>query len=114
MGLDQTAYTKDKDGQQCEIAYWRKHNALDGWMESRWRSKGNDHSWNNQEAELTLEDIKDLEEDVRSDNLPETTGFFYGADSRFDEFKKEQTLEFIEDAKVLLEQGEKIYYECSY
>ncbi len=114
MGLDQSAYTKDKKGNEQEIAYWRKHNALDGWMEKLFREKGNDGGWNCAELELTKEDIEHLEQDVKSDSLPETEGFFYGADSRFDEYKKEQTLEFIEEAKVLLEKGERVYYGCNY
>ena len=54
MGLDQTAYTKKINGDHVEIQYWRKHNALDGWMESLWRTKGNDGQWNCQELELLL------------------------------------------------------------
>ena len=35
MGLDQFAYTT-KGKEKEEIAYWRKHNALHGWMENLW------------------------------------------------------------------------------
>ena len=119
MVLDQIAYTKEKG----EFAYWRKHNALDGWMESLWRSKGNDGSFNCEELELTLEDINRLEDVVENDLLPETHGFFFGNDSRFDENKKEITLEFIEDAKRLLKRKwwekllnkqKKVYYSNSW
>ena len=121
MGLDQTAYTKKRNGEQVEIQYWRKHNALDGWMESLWRTKGNDGEWNCQELELTLEDINRLEDVVENDLLPETHGFFFGNDSRFGENKKEITLEFIEDAKRLLKRKwwerllnkkKKVFYQC--
>ena len=121
MGLDQTAYTKDKDGEVEDLAYWRKHNALDGWMEALWRTKGNDGEWNCSELELTLEDIKQLEAVVEDDSLPETCGFFYGDDSRFNEYKKEETLEFIEKAKIILKlkwwerlinKKKKVYYQC--
>jgi len=114
MGLDQRAYTKDKDGQQSEVAYWRKHNALDGWMEKLFRNKGNDGGWNCAELELTKEDIEHLEQDVKSDSLPETAGFFYGSDSRFCSDQKELTLEFIVDAKKLIQEDKKLYYGCSY
>ena len=33
MGLDQYAFSENKDGERTEIAYWRKHNRLQGWME---------------------------------------------------------------------------------
>lgn len=40
MGLDQYASIR-KDGQEDqEIAYWRKHPNLQGWMEQLWREKG--------------------------------------------------------------------------
>jgi hypothetical protein len=112
MGLDQTAYTKDKDGDKVEIQYWRKHNALDGWMEALWRTKGNDGQWNCEELELTAHDIEQLEAVVVNDKLPETHGFFYGGDSRFSEYQKEQTLEFIKEANKLLAKGEKVFYSC--
>lgn len=123
MGLDQWASTRDKKGNVEEIAYWRKHNALDGWMESLWRSKGNDGSFNCEELELTLEDINRLQDVVENDLLPETQGFFFGNDSRFDENKKEITLEFIEDAKRLLKRKwwekllnkkKKVFYQNSW
>ena len=112
MGLDQTAYTKNKDGEQEEIQYWRKHNALDGWMEALWRTKGNDGEWNCSELELTMQDIEQLEACVVNDSLPETSGFFYGGDSRLDEYKKEQTLEFISDAYDTLREGKKVFYSA--
>ena len=121
MGLDQTAYTKKINGDHVEIQCWRKHNALDGWMESLWRTKGNDGQWNCEELELTLEDINRLQDVVENDLLPETGGFFFGNDSRFDEYKKEATLEFIEEAKIilkrkwwerLLNKKKKVFYSC--
>jgi hypothetical protein len=114
MGLDQTAYTKDKDGELQEIQYWRKHNALDGWMEALWRTKGNNGEWNCSELELNAHDIEQLEAVVVNDSLPETHGFFYGNDSRFDEYKKKETLEFIETANRQLKAGKKVFYQCWY
>ena len=43
MGLDQYAY-RIKEGQGFEIAYWRKHNRLQGWMENLWVEKGKPNS----------------------------------------------------------------------
>ena len=112
MGLDQTAYTKDKKGDQVEIQYWRKHNALDGWMEALWRTKGNDGEWNCKELELTAHDIEQLEAVVENDALPETHGFFYGSDSRHDEYQKEATVQFIREAYDTLRKGKKVFYSC--
>lgn len=112
MGLDQTAYTRNKDGDQIEIQYWRKHNALDGWMEALWRTKGNDGEWNCSELELKMHDIEQLEAVVVNDELPETCGFFYGGDSRFSEQQKEATLEFISNAYDTLREGKKVFYSA--
>jgi hypothetical protein len=40
MGLDQFAYCIDNNGEKEELAYWRKHPNLQGWMENLWQSKG--------------------------------------------------------------------------
>ena len=86
MGLDMYAYTAAKAGQQNEyyegaefdetthetvnttvtkpreIAYWRKHANLHGWMHRLWESKGNQGSFNGDELELTWEDLDQLEQ----------------------------------------------------
>lgn len=112
MGLDQQAYTKDKEGTHHPIQYWRKHNALDGWMEALWRTKGNDGEWNCSELELKMHDIEQLEAVVVFDELPETCGFFYGVDSRFSEQQKDATLEFISNAYDTLREGKKVFYSA--
>ena len=62
MGLDQQAYTKDKDGQCETIQDWRKHNALDGWMQNLWVAKGGTGEWNCAEVELNAHDIETVSE----------------------------------------------------
>ena len=117
MGLDQYAYTRDKKGKVEEIAYWRKHNALDGWMQNLWeaiREDEDDYVLNGQEVPVDADDIKMLEMVVESDDLPETGGFFYGEDSRFNEEKKKTTLEFIAEAKKAFKEGKKVYYQNSW
>ena len=114
MGLDQTAYIKDVDGNEIELQYWRKHNALNGFMHSLFLNKGNDGEFNCEELELSAEDIDDLERLVVEDELPETHGFFFGGDSRTDEFQKKETLKFIVAAREHLEYGDKVFYSCSW
>jgi hypothetical protein len=148
MGLDQYAYVAARAGQQQEyyatsefneetreygsatvakpreLAYWRKHPNLQGWMESLWKRKMNDTNkelpndsgfgsvFNGIELELTLEDIDQLEKDVLEDRLPSTSGFFFGEDS--DSYYQTQDLEFIKQARAELFCGLKVFYNSSW
>ena len=120
MGLDQFAYTVNNNGEKEEIAYWRKHPNLQGWMENLWESKGrpNAHKDENQiglsefncvPVELTREDLDNLEEDITNNNLPLTGGFFFGENS--DDYYKEQDLEFIRKAREALDAGITVMYD---
>ena len=126
MGLDQYAYASSeiKSEDREELAYWRKHNRLQGWMEDLWEDKGRPDfdsltnplgDFNCQPVELTLSDIEQLEAHVEGKSLPETGGFFFGNDSYEDyegEFgNKNNDLEFIEKARKAIEQGKKVYYD---
>lgn len=93
---------------QVELAYWRKHPNLQGWMEDLYRSKGGDEDFNCVDVELTLEDLEQLEQDIEDKALPETQGFFFGSDS--DYHYKEGDLQFISDARRHIKQGYKIVY----
>ena len=114
MGLDQFARTIDHEGNKVEIAYWRKHPNLQGWMESLWENKGrpndnnNDDSFNCIDLELDHKDIDSLESAIIGMNLPETKGFFFGEDS--DEYYREKDLEFISKAREALENGLTVVY----
>lgn len=125
MGLDQNAYCskteitgdnlmgllESKEAEQ--LMYWRKHNRLEGWMESLWTRKGNSDEFNCVYMELTAGDIDDLEYDVKNMELPETGGFFFGSDSYHEDWKNEymkQDLEFIKVARSKMRSGHKIYY----
>jgi len=115
MGLDMMAYAVDptvttKDKIRNNIAEWRKHPNLHGWMEKLWRSRtGNkDDDFNCEELELTLTDIDDLERVIQFDQLPSTQGFFYGSDA--DDYYKGTDLAFVEDARTKIEAGKKVFY----
>jgi hypothetical protein len=133
MGLDQYAYVAARAGQNeeywdqyelpenektvskpREIAYWRKHPNLQGWMEALWQSRNtdDDSTFNGIELELTWEDLEALESDVESGNLPATSGFFFGNNS--DEYYKNQDLEFIRNARSEIFLGLKIFYNSSW
>ena len=131
MGLDQYAVArkgeprKDDEGyvyydDSMELAYWRKHPNLQGWMEDLWVSKGTpglteeqeasifDSSFNCVDLELTLEDLDSLEHALDSKGLPETEGFFFGQNS--DDHYAEQDREFIREARAAIKQGYTVVY----
>ena len=116
MGLDMYAYTADKAGQEVtarELAYWRKHPNLHGWMEQLAESKNLDYgSFNGVELELTWEDLAALEQAVTHKQLPATTGFFFGRDA--DEEYHQDDLEFIKNARAELFLGLKVFYNSSW
>ncbi len=119
MGLDQYAnarkgeaktddegYTYYEDSK--ELAYWRKHPSLQGWMEDLWREKGNDGEFNCVDVELTLGDLDSMEEALDENALPETQGFFFGENS--EEHYAEQDREFIREARAAIKQGYTVVY----
>jgi len=122
MGLDQFAYCIDNNGEKEELAYWRKHPNLQGWMENLWESKGRP-SFNQKETagglglsdfncvpvELSYEDLDDLEDAIVNNTLPATNGFFFGSDS--DDYYKRQDLEFIQKAREALDSGLTVCYD---
>lgn len=112
MGLDMYAYTIGTDGEREELAYWRKHNRLHGWMEDLYREKGGTEEFNCVSVELTAEDIDRLEKAVEGKNLPATQGFFFGSDSYAweDGYDKEDKA-FIEVARQTLADGKKVFYD---
>ncbi|MAH45513.1 phosphoglycerate kinase [Candidatus Pacearchaeota archaeon] len=117
MGLDQYAYVSNNgkhDEDSYDIAYWRKHNRLHGWMEQLYRAKGGNKEFNCADVELTLEDIELLESTILNKMLPETGGFFFGSDSYSDyegEYGyKDDDVKFINLAREELNKGNKVFY----
>ena len=116
MGLDQYAYIKENSGeidgkpqeQHVDVATWRKHPNLQGYMESLWRNRGNQGEFNCVEVELSKEDILELNSVIIKQDLPETTGCFYGGNA--DEYYKKADLKFISEALKHINEGSKIYY----
>jgi hypothetical protein len=120
MGLDQYAYCVDNNGEKEELAYWRKHPNLQGWMENLWQSKGCPNIPQGEDSdvlsqfnciplELDYDDLNSLEDAVRGYGLPDTVGFFFGSNS--DDHYKEQDLGFINKAREALDAGLRVYYD---
>ena len=119
MGLDQYATARrgegtiDEDGfthykDSIELAYWRKHPNLQGWMEDLWLAKGGEGEFNCVDLELKIEDLDLLEQSLDESALPETVGFFFGANS--DDHYVELDREFIVQARAAIKQGYKVVY----
>jgi hypothetical protein len=100
-----------REGDLEELAYWRKHHDLHGWMERLYRSKGGTkESFNCIPLRLTKTDLDLLEHDVLNNTLPETQGFFFGTNPP-DEYSREQDMAFIMKAKIAIANGAAIYYD---
>ena len=150
MGLDMYAYTASRAGQYdewwtgaklnskttefenpaltkpTELAYWRKHPNLHGWMDRLWREKHyqtqptdasepvdpDSDTFNGIELELTGEDLDRLEHDVTQGLLSDPSGFCFGTAS--DEYYKPQDLEFIKTARMNLFLGLRVFYNSSW
>ena len=102
-----------------EIAYWRKHPSWHGAMEQLWIKKGRpginpgeEPSFNCIELELTWDDLNELEQLVQTNQLPYTTGFYFGNPA--DEEYKEHDLEFIKNAKAEIFLGLRVFYNSSW
>ena len=136
MGLDMYAYVAAREGQQQEfwegaemdretgefrnpevakpheIAYWRKHPNLHGWMENLYRERGGEGQFNGDELELFAEDLDRLEQDILDSQLPETSGFFFGDPS--DDYYRDDDLKFIKEARTYLFLGLRVFYNSSW
>ena len=137
MGLDMYAYVATREGQQRdyydgaefdettreyvnkkvskprELAYWRKHPNLHGWMETLAEQKKLKYdSFNGVEMELTAEDLDALERDVKKRQLPATSGFFFGDNS--DQHYYDQDLAFVKAARTEMFMGLKVFYNSSW
>jgi hypothetical protein len=135
MGLDQYAYVASKagakhgDSTRREIAYWRKHPNLQGWMERLWfkklgvptddrdqflEDKYPPDDFNCVELQLTWDDVDRLEKDILSGKVAklDTKGFFFGNPS--DDYYREHDLQFCRTAKSDLFLGLKVFYNSSW
>ena len=97
-----------------EIAYWRKHPNLHGWMEQLWQKKNPEDtsSFNGIELELTALDLDELEQVLLDGRLPHTQGFFFGnpADNHY----LDNDLAFVQSARAELFLGLRVFYNSSW
>jgi hypothetical protein len=92
-----------------ELFYWRKFNALHGWMEQLYRAKGGTaESFNCNTVRLTSEDLDKLGRDAN--NLQPVDGFFFGSQTVYPE-DIESIAEFVAKARQAIADGNAVYYD---
>jgi hypothetical protein len=92
-----------------EIGYFRKHHDLHGWMKNLYRQKGGaDPKFNLNNLELTLADLDVLEKDIINDNLPKTTGDFFGSGNT--QYYKKKGLQFCKRCRKAIKEGCRVFY----
>lgn len=123
MGLDMYAYrvkkeyvvndfefNSDQDPAE-DMAYWRKFNALHGWMERLYRDRGGPKdSFNCAPIRLHLEDLDQLQRDIGENNLQPVSGFFFGEQTIYPE-DIASAMKFIFEAREAIKQGDAVYYD---
>ena len=108
-GDTDTDYTPDADRKTTELFYWRKFNALHGWMEDLYRTKGGAKaSFNCTTVRLTSEDLDRLEREANS--LQPVAGFFFGEQTVYPE-DLESIADFIAKAREALDYGKAVFYD---
>lgn len=130
MGLDQYAFAIQKqqwDGKLTdpeipetvkleELHYWRKHPNLHGWMEALYFARGGKGqeqgmfgtTFNCNKLVLTTADLDRLEEAIKGEELPDTSGFFFGED---DGTERDDDLAFIAKARQAIADGKVVMYD---
>ena len=124
MGLDMYAFIVDADSvgdatidvaldadTATEICYWRKFNALHGWMEDLYRQKrGLRHDFNCTTLRLDLKDLDRLEMDTGNNKLIPRNGFFFGA-QEIDSEDLESVATFVKVARQAISDGKAVFYD---
>ena len=123
MGLDMYAFIVDADkvgdkvtdvalgDDATEICYWRKFNALHGWMENLYRLKyGTKESFNCTTLRLDARDLDCLEMDTGNNKLVPINGFFSGA-QEIDSEDLESVATFVKVARQAIADGKAVFYD---
>jgi len=99
------------DDNRIELFYWRKFNALHGWMENLYRIKGGAKaSFNCTTLRLDAKDLDRLEMDTGNNKLVPINGFFFGEQTIYPE-DLESVATFIAKAREALADGKAVFYD---
>ena len=124
MGLDMYAFAVKADSfgdrvvdavlddDAMQISYWRKFNALHGWMEDLYRLKGGaKDSFNCTTVRLDLKDLDRLEMDVGANKLVPRNGFFFGQTDSICPEDLESVADFVKVARQSIAEGKAVFYD---
>lgn len=124
MGLDMYAFAVKADSfgdrvvdavlddDAMQISYWRKFNALHGWMEDLYRLKGGaKDSFNCTTVRLDLKDLDRLEMDVGANKLVPRNGFFFGQTNEIYPEDLESVATFVKVARQSIADGKAVFYD---
>ena len=126
MGLDMYAYAvkalppdkqvdfklQPEDIVDDNLAYWRKVNALHGWMHRLYiRKGGSSKDFNCCNMQLGIADLDELEADMRENKLKPVDGFFFGS-QEFYEQDKQSVYDFIAKARDHIDAGRSVVYHA--
>lgn len=119
MGLDMYAYSVPAgvepgsdtwdDAEKTELFYWRKFNALHGWMEDLYIIRGGKETFNCIPLRLYEEDLRNLLADSK-ENLTPREGFFWGQLTIYPE-DLETVEKFVGFALAEIASGRDVYYD---
>lgn len=119
MGLDMYLFSRLPGSEdRTEVAYWRKHPDLHGFIE-RTFYRGQEE-FNCVEQPLTEQDIDRIQAAVRARELPLTSGFFFGNSYFEDDTEEErqrydaEDIEKLEKGKDAIRRGLEVFYYAWY
>lgn len=101
---------EEKDLIDRDFAYWRKFNALHGWMNDLYIRKGGVSEFNCVNLELTSQDLMQLEYAVHTRSLEPTSGFFFGPQDPVSDEEYDEVSSFISECLPVIEAGDHIVY----
>lgn len=118
---------EDPEGDDEQIAGWRKHGDLNAWFERLWVKKyrpevttrtvrfGDEEylisAFNCEKVYLDLKDLQGLFDDLLEDNLPQGDGPFHTGNF-CNEDRLREDIEIVSRACVEVSLGKKVYYSC--
>ena len=134
MGLDQSAYVVGTDADSGEDFYQRKHARLQVFMNRQWRKQNSEEAEKRDEMEVSLghlgfnsgdapvevtkEVCDELEKAIEENfhNHFASDGFFWGQQFQEESMNeyREQDKKFLKWARERINEGKKVFYDCSW
>lgn len=116
-GLGTDGYELPEDlsaaGVNTDLAYWRKHHHLHGWMQRLYAQRtgiDDPSAFNCVFVELTDDDLESLEYAIIHNELTPTEGFFFGSHTEYGDDDRDADLRFLIDARAAIADGYHVLY----